>query len=113
MMANYIIDIDFHEDDCSYCPFFERDGLVGYCKHYEGSSEIEGVIRESRFSPGDKVVCFDRPDWCPLVPVDNDKLLSLVRDFYAMLYGDKPYEMHDGFRERVKEVGLDVSGVGW
>ena len=28
--------------------------------------ELTGVLRDAETRPGDKVMCFDRPEWCPL-----------------------------------------------
>ena len=57
--------------DCSFCPAFSRClNDVAYC----GITDEEiGCRLERRVSPTDHrgcyVMCFDRPDWCPLEEV--------------------------------------------
>ena len=64
-----VIDVDLERGDCSFCPCFHRylnsDATCGLAG--------EDMVGETRTcSDGrNRVVCFDRPDWCPLVLVDD------------------------------------------
>ena len=117
-MARYIIDIDLDgtHDDCSFCPMFHRElGSVAYCFGKEGGPyvgcEVAGELRRS----GDHLTrCFDRPDWCPLVPLDRDEMATLVLDTLKEAYGTNPIEMIPaGLLDHAKACGIDVSDVGW
>lgn len=61
----YVVDIDLSEGDCSFCPCFQRHlNEEADCNLAE--KELTGVLRDAETRPGDKAVCFDRPEWCPL-----------------------------------------------
>ena len=61
----YVVDIDLSEGDCSFCPYFQRyrneEADCNLAKR-----ELEGVLRDSGKRAVDKLMCFDRPEWCPL-----------------------------------------------
>lgn len=78
-MAKYVIDIDFHEQDCSFCPCFELDGTRGWCRIQEDEDAITGELRVAKSRVTDKVLCFDRPEWCPLITVDE----HIISEFMA------------------------------
>lgn len=78
-MAKYVIDIDFHEQDCSFCPCFDEEGKYGWCRHSE-HEYATGAIREiDSYTDDDGTLCFDRPEWCPLTTVDE----HIISEFMA------------------------------
>lgn len=66
-MAKYVIDIDFGDDDCSFCPFFVQHPHDAWCVYSDDERELTEELRDA-LDGVNKVWCFDRPDWCPLVP---------------------------------------------
>ena len=66
----YVIEADLSDGDCSFCPCFQRRlNEEADCDLAE--KELTGVLRDAKTRPDDKVVCFDRPEWCPLRPYEE------------------------------------------
>lgn len=90
----YVIDVDFSDNDCSFCPCFEREGKDGFCRVLAidcGTGDIYGEMRHS--DKGDWLVnCFDRPDWCPLVPYDEIVVSELIDSINSQSFSDEPKE---------------------
>lgn len=88
----YVIDVNRIGNDCSFCPCFERDGRNGFCcilAINEGTGNIPGIMRDG----GDWwVCCFDRPDWCPLVPYDEMVMSEWVESVNSQPLKNEPKE---------------------
>lgn len=65
----YVIDIDLEENDCSFCPCFMRpEYSYAICNLAERDLESRLDTAEDGKN---YVMCYDRPDWCPLGEVES------------------------------------------
>lgn len=68
----YLIDAALSENDCSFCPCFQRY-LNEEADCNLAKREMTGELRKSKSRSCDSVMCFDIPEWCPLVPLKKVK----------------------------------------
>ena len=87
----YVIDVNLSENDCSFCPCFQRY-LNEDAECNLSGRELNGILRESKSRKCDSVMCFDRPDWCPLVTYDEVMVGEWVDSVNSQPFPDEPKE---------------------
>lgn len=92
-VAKYVIEADLSSGDCSFCPCYQRV-LNDAAECSLAGREMVGELRKSNSRSCDHVMCYDRPDWCPLVSylIDDRK----VAKPYANHGDHGPEPMSDG-----------------
>lgn len=86
----YVIDIDFEDNDCSFCPCFARpDYSYAICNLVERDLESRcDTAKDGK----NYVMCYDRPDWCPLVSFEMAMAREWVESVNSQPRKDEPKE---------------------
>lgn len=90
-MTKYVIEADLSSGDCSFCPCYQRV-LNDAAECSLAGREMVGELRKSNSRSCDHVMCYDRPDWCPLIPFERMVVSEWVESVNSQPTKDEPKE---------------------